>query len=374
MAIERIEITHHQLPLDPPFPAAWDPEPRRAFPATVVRVHDSSGHVGVGSGEPMYGFDDHAGLFVGEDPCALERHRAVLENVTFHAGRCWPLDVALHDLAGRLRGEPVHRLLGARGTRVRAYASSGTHRDPEETATRVRALRARGFRALKLRFGRLRLEDDFAVLAAARSAAEDAFELMVDCNQGWRMPWDTRPAWEYAQAREVAEELARHRVHWMEEPLHRGDYAGMARLRADGLVRIAGGELTRERHEFETLLERECLDVYQADAVCTGGLAGLAALVEQIEARGCIFTPHTWGNGVGLVANLHLTVGAADAPFLEYPLDEPEWTPARRDFLLTAPIEPDADGWLHAPTAPGLGIQLDESALAATRSARQTYG
>jgi L-alanine-DL-glutamate epimerase-like enolase superfamily enzyme len=373
VAIERIEISHHQLPLDPPFPAAWDPHPRRLFPATLVRVSDSSGLVGVGSGDAMYGFDDYVGLFVGEDPCSLERHRAVIENVSFHAGRCWPLDAALHDLAGQLSGEPVSRLLGGRGSRVRAYASSGMLRGPDETAARAKRLRDRGFAALKLRFGRARLEDDFAVLAAARAAVGDALEIMVDCNQGWRMPWDTRAPWEYSKAREVAEELRLHGVYWMEEPLHRGAYAGMARLRADGIVRIAGGELTRERHELDTLLERECLDVYQPDAVCTGGLGGLAEFAGRVEAHGCTFTPHTWGNGIGLLANLHLTVGAASAPFLELPLDEPEWTPRRRDFMLAQPVEVDSAGWLTAGEDPGLGIRLDEARLAETRSARQTY-
>jgi len=371
--IERIEVSHHQLPLDPPFPAAWDPRPRRLFPATLVRVHDSSGLVGVGSGDAMYGFDDHVGLFVGEDPCDLERHRAVIENVSFHAGRCWPLDVALHDLAGQIRGESVSRMLGGRGARVRAYASSGLLRGADETVARAQQLLDRGFVALKLRFGRARLEDDFAVLAAVRSAVGSGLELMVDCNQGWRMPWDTSAPWEYAKAREVAEELRLHDVYWMEEPLHRGDYAGMARLRSDGIVRIAGAELTRERYELDTLLERECLDVYQPDAVCTVGLSGLADFAARVEARGCVFTPHTWGNGLGLLANLHLTVGAAAAPFLEYPIDEPEWTAARRDFLLSEPVAVDADGWLTVGSDPGLGLRLDEARLAATRSAGQTY-
>jgi L-alanine-DL-glutamate epimerase-like enolase superfamily enzyme len=298
----------------------------------------------------------------------------VLENVTFHAGRAWPLDVALHDLAGKLRGEPVHRMLGGRGRRVRAYASSAVLRSPAETASLVERAVALGFSALKLRFGRARLEDDFAALAAARAAASEDLELMVDCNQGWRMPWDTRAPWTYEQAREVAEELARHDVYWMEEPLHRGDYRGMARLRADGLVRIAGGELTRELHELYTLLERECLDIYQPDAVCTGGLGGLAEFASRVEARGCAFTPHTWGNGIGLVANLHLAAGAAEAPFLEYPFDPPEWTPERRDFPLTEPILVDDDGWLTLSESPGLGLDLDEARLEATRSERQTYG
>ena len=105
-AIARIEISHHRLPLDPPFPASWDPRPRTAFPVTIVRVVDDAGRVGVGSGDAMYGFADHQRWFIGEDPLDLERHGAVLANIDFHAGRPWPLDVALWDLAGQILDRP----------------------------------------------------------------------------------------------------------------------------------------------------------------------------------------------------------------------------------------------------------------------------
>ena len=68
---------------------------------------------------------------------------------------------------------------------------------------------------------------------------------MVDCNQGWRMPWDAEPPWTLKDALEVARELERLGVYWMEEPLHRGDRAGMRALRETTDVRIAGGEMTR---------------------------------------------------------------------------------------------------------------------------------
>ena len=91
------------------------------------------------------------------------------------------------------------------------------------------------------------------------------------------------------------------------------------------------------------------------------------------RAAGAIFTPHTWGNGIGLAANLHLVAGTGGAPYLEYPWDPPEWTPARRDFMLQRPIEPDPSGDLVLGDAPGLGIELDEDRLAATRSDLATY-
>jgi L-alanine-DL-glutamate epimerase-like enolase superfamily enzyme len=232
---------------------------------------------------------------------------------------------------------------------------------------------ALGFPALKLRFGRPRLEDDLAGLRAVRDAVGDALELMVDCNQGWRMPWDTRPPWDVDQATEVAMALVAERVYWMEEPLHRGDYAGHVELQRRVDLRIAGGEMTRERYELDELLARGCLDVFQPDCVCTQGITGLRDFATRVSEAGRVFTPHTWGNGIGLLANAHLTAGTVDAPFLEVPFDPPEWTPARRDFLLTEPIEVDGEGWLRLSDRPGLGCTLDEEALARTASTVTTF-
>jgi L-alanine-DL-glutamate epimerase-like enolase superfamily enzyme len=371
--ITRIDITHHQLPLDPPFPASWDTQPRTKFPATIVRVHDSDGHTGIGSGDAMYGFADYQRYFLGEDPLDLDRHAAVLSNIEFHAGRPWPMDVALWDLAGKVRDEPIWQMVGGRSNRVRAYASSGVHRSVPamvEVAQRIAAL---GFPALKVRFGRPRLDDDLAVISAVRDAVGDKLELMVDCNQGWRMPWDIQPPWTVDHATDVAERLEAEQVYWMEEPLHRGDYEGMAELRRRVGIRIAGGELTREPYEFRELLQRGCFDVFQPDAVCSMGISGLRHLAAEVEAAGRIFTPHTWGNGIGLMANLQLTAGAANAPFIELPFDPPEWSSARRDYILTETIEADGEGWITLSDRPGLGIELDEAALAATLTGHATF-
>lgn len=369
--LERIEISHHTLPVDPAFPAAWDSQPRTRFPVCLVRAIDSEGREGVGSGGPMYGFDDFQHLFIGQDPLDLERHSQVLANIDFHAGRCWPLEIALWDLAGKIQERPVYQLLGGASNRLSAYASTGVHREPQAAAAQAESIRAAGFRALKLRFGRASLADDFDVLALVRRTLGEDFVLMVDCNQGWRMPQDTQPAWGYAQAREVAEELIRYGVYWMEEPLHRGDYAGMERLNAEtgDKLKLAGGEMTREGHTFREMRERCCLDVYQPDAACTQGLLGLAWLAQETRGTGALFSPHTWGDGIGLLANLHLaagTVGMSGCPFLEYPFDPPEWDTSVRDYPLAEPVVTDAEGMLTLSDAPGLGVELNEARLAAT--------
>ncbi|WP_194270715.1 mandelate racemase/muconate lactonizing enzyme family protein [Glaciimonas soli] len=372
--IERIAITHHQLDLNPAFPASWDTQPRKKFPATVVRIFDQDGNMGIGSGDVMYGFSDYEYLFIGQNPLDLERHNAVLGNIGFHAGRPWPLDIALWDLAGKIRGEACWKMMGGRNQRVRTYASSGVHRGPEDSVQMALHAIERGFPALKLRFGRPSLADDFLVLSAVREAVGDKLELMVDCNQGWRMPWDISRPWNVEKAVEIARKLEKFNVHWMEEPLHRGDYEGYKTLRQQVGIRIAGGELTREEYEFDTLLRNECLDIYQPDVACTLGMEGQRRLAAKVEERGHIFTPHTWGNGVGLAANLHIAAGATSgAGFVEFPYDPPEWSTARRDFLLTETIEPDAHGWVNLSDAPGLGVELNEDVLIATQSKESTW-
>ena len=86
-------------------------------------------------------------------------------------------------------------------------------------------------------------------------------------------------------------------------------------------------------------------------------------LGELAIARNRWYTPHSWTNGIGLLANLHVAAAVGGGPYLEYPYDPPGWTPERRDFMLTDPVRPGPDGMLHVPDVAGLGATLDEAAL-----------
>lgn len=367
VTITGIEITHHRLPLDPPFRASWDTQPRRHFDATIVRVHSDAGLTGVASGDTMLGFAGHEHLFVGQDALAIERHWRILSNIQFHWGRPWPLDLALWDLAGKITNQPVWKLLGGLSGTVRAYASSGTLRAPAELADAAERYLTEGFAALKIRFHRGDWRADIKALEAVRARVGARLDLMVDCNQGWRMSWDAYPSWSLKDAVGVARELERLNVYWMEEPLHRGDRDGMRRLRDRVDVRIAGGEMTRELYEFRDLIAEGALDVLQPDAALVGGITGLRRVAAMAEAHDLVFTPHTWTNGIGVLANAHLVGGVANAPFLEVPYDPPEWSPERRDFAMREPLRVGPDGTIVLPDRPGLGFDLDEDRLAETR-------
>ncbi len=363
MRITRIRLDRLVEPLDPPFAAAWDPVPRRSFAATIVRVETDQGVVGIGSGDTMDGFEAFEHLFVGQDPLAIARHVRALETIDFHAGRYWPLEVALWDIAGKVAGLPVATLLGGATDAIAAYASCGELVTPEERADRAIRICEAGFRALKIRIDPRRLEDGIAAVAATRAAVGPSMAIMVDINQGWRMAGDTSPSIGPNEARRIAERLQPHDVLWLEEPLAGSDLRGLRSLRDAGLVRIAGGEMARTFTDLLAALDADAFDVYQPDVVLAAGISRVRTLAELALARNRWFTPHTWTNGIGLLANLHVVAGVGGGPFLEFPYDPPGWTAERRDFMLGAPVVPGPDGLLRVPDRPGLGIELDETAL-----------
>jgi D-galactarolactone cycloisomerase len=362
--ITSIELERLSLPLSPPFHAAWDPDPRVRFDATLVRVHTDEGVTGVASGDTMSGWQEFAHLFVGRDPLMLAAHARTLETISFHAARYWPLEAALWDLAGRALGVPVATLLGGAVDRLPVYASWGELRSPAERAQDAHALVQAGFRAVKVRIARDRIAEGLAVVAAIRDAVGDALDIMVDLNQWWRMSGDIAPGLGPQAARRVLDELAAHDVLWVEEPLAGEDLEGMRMLRHETGMRIAGGEMARSFDELRRALEHDALDVVQPDVVLALGISGARTIADLALRRNRWFTPHTWTNGIGVLANLHVCCGIGGGPYLEYPYDPPGWTPERRDFMLAEPLRIDADGCLAVGAAPGFGIDLDEDAIA----------
>ena len=363
MRITAVRLQRLALPLDPPFFAAWDPEPRRTFRATIVRVETDAGLTGIGSGDTMSGFDDFVQLFVGRDPLAIGRHARAIDTISFHAGRYWPLEAALWDLLGKSSGMSVAALLGGAVDGLPAYASWGSLRDPGRRAEDAHGLVSEGFRGVKVRIAPGRIDEGVAVVAAVREAVGDALEIMVDLNQWWRMPGDVARRYGPVDARGVIERLRAYDVLWVEEPLPGQDLSGMRTLRAHTGVRVAGGEMARTFEELRLALDADALDVFQPDVVLALGISGARTLAELALRRNRWFTPHTWTNGIGLLANLHVCAGVGGGPFIEFPYDPPEWTPARRDFMLAEPVVLGTDGVLRVPASPGLGVALDEEAV-----------
>lgn len=363
MKITDVRVRRLRAELEPPFRAAWDPVPRTFFAATLVFVDTDEGITGVGSGDTMDGFEPFIPLFLHQNPLSIAQHVRTLETISFHAGRYWPLEAALWDIIGQVCGQPVATLFGGARTRLPAYASYGEIKQPEERAEHALALRAEGFKALKIRIQRDGIALGIETVRAVREAVGDSMEILVDLNQAWSMAGDVRPSLDPAAARKVAADLSELDVLWLEEPLQAADISGLKTLRAESGTRIAGGEMARTLDELLRYLEADALDVYQPDVVLAVGMWRARMIAELALARNRWFSPHSWTNGLGMLANLHVAAGVGGGPFFEFPYDPPGWTVERRDFFLAAQLHIDADGCIALPEGPGLGAILDVEAI-----------
>jgi L-alanine-DL-glutamate epimerase-like enolase superfamily enzyme len=363
MRIERIEVRRYEFALDPPFRAAWDPVPRDRIRETIVLVHADDGSFGMASGAPLPDAGLLSDVLVGVDPRRTEVVRSICETVDFHGGRPWAVEVAVWDLVGRSLGEPLWRLLGGRSDSLVAYASTGEGVSAEERVARVKTWVADGIRAVKLRFHHQDWREDVEVVEAVRDAVGSGVEILVDANQGWRMPGDLRTPWDVATATACARALERSDVYWLEEPLPTSDVDGYAVLRGRTSLRVAAGEMVRTLHEARDLILRGGVDVVQPDVMLAGGIGGCRRIAAVADAAGHAFSPHTWTNGVGMIANLHLAMAVSTVPFIEVPFDPPAWSPERRDWMLPRPTGIAADGTIRPSVGPGLGVSLDLDAL-----------
>lgn len=362
MEITEINQYNLQYEMDDSFRPAWKPGfEQTEHEVLLFELETDAGISGVSTASGFAGRMDYLELaemfLVGEDPREIESLVEKMDPLNLWGPRPWHFEVALWDIVGKNAGKPIYELLGGSGDPIPAYASTGERQPPAERLDYVADRVEEGFEAVKLRCHGDDPTPDIEVARRIREEYPD-LTLMMDANMGWSVPMVDVEQWSFDDALSVARELeAIGNIGWLEEPLDRRNYEGLARLREKTDIPIAGGEFNNGVHHFREFIKQGSLDVLQPDAVLATGISGGKKVAAMADTHGLQFAPHTWNDGLGFVANLHL-LAATDASWCEYPLDPPGWTPAARDFLLEEPVVAE-DGAVAPPDGPGLGVDLD---------------
>ena len=323
--IAGVEVRRYAVTLEPAFQRRVGPDSARAVEARLAIVADEEGVAGYASGDHVPDAALLERLLAGLDPRRTEVVRELFETVDLHGGRPWIAEVAVWDLVAR-RSAAALAAAGRSFGAMRPTPPAASSWPPRSGRGAWSALRDRGVRAVKLRFHHADWREDVAVVEAVRDAVGGDVELMVDANQGWRMAGDRSPRWDVATATQCARALEPLGVYWLEEPLPTADVEGYALLRRRTSLRLAAGEMVRGLFEARDLLLRGGVDVVQPDVVLAGGLGGCRRIAALADLCGGSFSPHTWSNGLGLLANLHLALAVSTCPYLEVPFDPPAWT------------------------------------------------
>ncbi|MCL4793884.1 MAG: mandelate racemase/muconate lactonizing enzyme family protein [Bryobacteraceae bacterium] len=304
-----------------------------------------------------------AGLILGEDPFETEKiwHKMYRGNiyggrrgVAIHAMS--GIDLALWDIKGKALGLPIWKLLGGGfHRRIRTYASTLFGPTPAATAEIGRRLVDQGFTAVKFGWdpmGRDR-ETDRALVREARCGLGPQADLMIDAG----LVWDAKTAIQRAN------DFAEHDIFWLEEPLRPDDYDGYRKLSAATPVRIAAGEEESNRLSFLELMDRGGIDVVQVDLTRCGGFTEAMKIAALAWDRGLPVANHGFTTYINVTAALHWLNAIPNALICEFVTEEE--TQLREAVTRQKPRA--KDGYLDIPQEPGLGIDLDEEAIARLR-------
>lgn len=373
-AIERIELTPVHVPFRPAVRAAMaagEGGLGMAIPAeeawtggdfVIARLTAEDGTEGVGEAfvwlpetgvSPAQVIDAVEGglarYLLGADPFASEALRARMDaNVARSEVAKGLLDIACHDLAGRLAGRPVAERLGGRGGDTLPLAALVPLMDEQAMVDLALAFRSGGTATFRLKLGR-GPEADRRIVAAMREALGDAVRLRVDYNQ----------AYAPAEAVRAIAAIAPYRIDCAEQPVRADDWLGMVRVQRAVSVPLMAHEGCFSLTDAIALLELGAVGVLGVNTERPGGLTTALQAIDHYAARGLGTVLHNQPLGIASAAQAHL--GAARTDVLGHAI-ELFGHVMLEDDLIVEPLD-YGGGQVRVPAGPGLGVTLDEAAL-----------
>ena len=339
----------------------------------------------MGVGECIHGGDgcsrlieDMAGIITGEDPLDVDRlietiRRAYIFNgalagnaVTAMTG----IEIALWDLAGKALDLPVYRLLGGKfRDRIRLYCDchAGADDSPESYARRAKEIVAMGFDAIKFdiddansphkldRYNWSISPSELAQMVDRVTAVREAIGPTVD------LAIDMHGRYDISAGIRVAQALEPFDLMWLEEPVPPENIDTMREVKRCTRTPICAGENLYTRWGFRELIEKQAVDVIMPDLPKCGGLSEGRKIANHAETYYIPFAPHNVCGPLGTIASCHCCASIPNFLVLEWHwVDRPHW----HELVLVDPplIQ---DGYIVLPEGPGLGVELNEEALAA---------
>ncbi len=279
------------------------------------------------------------------------------------------IDMALHDLRGKILGKPCYELLGgAVKDTIIPYASlqpevSGFDAYRDSLVDWALDAQQRGFRAIKLEctlsgpYAHMGLREPYErateVIAAVRKAIGPEVVVMVDVQYAF-------PNADVCLA--TIADWGEFNLFFVETPLWPDDLDGYARVALSQPIPIAGGEWLTTRYEFLDLMDRGRIRVAQPDIGRVGGLTEAKRVADLAARRNLTVVPHLWNTGISIAAAVHFAAATPHCPFIEFLPPELSASSLRRDLLTEEPRM--VDGVIPLPTRPGLGVELNRDALA----------
>lgn len=343
----------------------------------LVKVHTDEGVTGLGESGAVGVLDASLAMLgwcrdylLGQDPSRIQHHQDYM--VRSRHVRCAALmgaisavDIALWDIAGKLHGVPVHRLLGGMvRDRVRVYRHVIAATRADQVAA-IKAARDNGYTAV----GHLspipdvpstrrddthsfvkKISDATDAVGLFRATAGEAMDLCIEIHRRLRP----------SEAITLAHAIEPFQPMFYEDPIPPGNLDSMGYVAARINLPVATGERFTTLGEFAMLLKRDAARYVRPNVCLVGGLTGTMKIAALAEAHDVEVVPHNPLSPVSTAACLQLAAAIPNLGILEYAGDEHQ---PPKSHMVTAPARLDGNGYLLVPTEPGIGVTFNRDAL-----------
>jgi L-alanine-DL-glutamate epimerase-like enolase superfamily enzyme len=355
MKIERIEVRSVAPPTGQ---FTWsDDLPAQFATNTVLRLYTDEGIEGVSGvwNGTSYGFEKYTAeairhispILVGRDPLQREELWYDIRPRVFPVPpqALASIDIALWDLAGKVAGLPLYRLLGGARERIRSYASTPMLEDVPAHLKFVEDLLDEGYTAVKFHTWCIPEKD----LELSRAISQEFDTAKID------FMLDVENNYDRVSALNVAQEIEQLGFRWFEAPLPDYDLDGYRELtRKTSIPVLPSGNWFMDLMTFNEAIKTKTWRATRTDVHMMGGITQANKAIALTEAADINCEIMSWGYSLNAAANLHLMLAHTNCSFFEHSVPQQAYEYGMHDV-----IRSDANGYVHAPTKPGLGLDVD---------------
>ncbi|WP_391208520.1 mandelate racemase/muconate lactonizing enzyme family protein [Psychrobacillus sp. L4] len=256
-----------------------------------------------------------------------------------------PIDIALWDLVAKFAKMPLYQFLGGARNKILSYASTSFLPSIEDYITHVHELKEQGYRAIKFHTW-CEPEQDLALARSIYKVFKDS---------GLKFMMDVEGAYTRHEALKVAKELELMDYIWFEAPLPDTDIEGYKELRSRVQIPILpAGNTLLHLNQIEQGIRLGAWSSARVDATLAGGVTQTRKIMALAEANSMTVELQSWGYTLSQAANLHLMLAYNNCLYFEQAIPV-----EALEFGAKTTIRTDKDGYVHAPSGNGLGIEMD---------------